>query len=141
EKLERQRLGKTKRPRATSGGAPQPSEVPRATSGEAPQASEAPRASTRPGYISRPVRREVFERDGEQCTFVDELGRRCPARTFLELDHRSPRALGGAGDAANVSVKCRRHNALAAERVFGRVHVERKKAENRNHPRQRVYGA
>ena len=124
EKLERQRLGKTKRSRATDGGAPQP--------------SAAQQASTRPGYVSRPVRREVFDRDGEQCTFVDELGRRCPARAFLELDHRSPRALGGADDAANVRVRCRAHNGLAAERAFGRAHVEKKKAK-KFHPRQRGY--
>src|SRR5262249_26962285 len=97
------------------------------------------RASKRAGYISRSVRREVFERDGAQCTFVDELGRRCPARGFLELDHRLPRALAGAGDTANISVKCRSHNALAAERIFGRAHIEKKKAERKNHPRQRGY--
>src|SRR5262249_21357793 len=125
EKLERQRLGKTKRPRATDGGTP--------------QSSAAPPASTRPGYISRPVRREVFDRDGEQCTFVDELGRRCPARAFLELDHRSPRALGGADDAANVRVRCRAHNGLAAERAFGRAHVEKKKAAKKFLQRQRGY--
>src|SRR5262249_48792614 len=71
-----------------------------------------------------------------------ERGRRCPARAFLELDHATPRALGGAGDATNISVRCRGHNGLAAERVFGRAHVEnKKKAEKKNHPRQRVYDA
>src|SRR5262249_48594758 len=65
-------------------------------------------------------------------------------RGFLELDHRLPRALGGAGDAGNVSVKCRSHNALAAERIFGRAHVDRKKAEEaekKDHLRQRGYDA
>jgi hypothetical protein len=102
-----------------------------------------PHKSTRRGYVPRAVRREVFERDGEQCTFVDGAGRRCPSRAFLELDHRKARALGGADDATNLCVKCRRHNGLEAERVFGREHVERKKNERkhigRSYTRQRGY--
>ena len=117
--LEKQRLGKTKTRRP----------------------SKAPRKKTRPGYVPRSVRREVFERDGEQCTFVDETGRRCESRTLLELDHRKARALGGSDDADNLTVRCRRHNGLSAERDFGRDHIERKKAEKKspckNHPRQR----
>ena len=112
--LERQRLGKTMRSRIQTA-----------------------RKSTRRGYVSRRVRREVFERDGEQCTFVDGFGRRCEARAFLEVDHRTPRALGGTDDADNLSVKCRAHNALAAEHAFGRAHVEKKKADSRNRPRKR----
>ena len=89
--------------------------------------------------MSAAVRREVFERDGEQCTFVDALGRRCPARAFLELDHRTPRALGGTGDATNLSVTCRRHNSLAAERAFGREHIEKRKVGRKNRTLQRGY--
>ncbi|AKV04412.1 hypothetical protein AKJ09_11075 [Labilithrix luteola] len=36
----------------------------------------------------------------------------------------TPRALGGSGDAENLRVRCRAHNRDAAERVFGRAHVE-----------------
>jgi len=99
--------------------------------------TKASRGSTRPGYVTAAVRREVFERDGEQCAFVDEAGQRCTARAFLELDHGIPRACGGADDAANVSVLCRRHNAFAAECAFGRETIERKKAERKTDPRQR----
>src|SRR5262249_41999079 len=74
----------------------------------------------------------------KQCTFVDAHGRRCPARAFLELDHHSPRALGGADDAANVRGMCRRHNVLAGERGFGRAHIEKKKGEKKVHPLQRL---
>ncbi|HWL85292.1 MAG TPA: HNH endonuclease signature motif containing protein, partial [Polyangiaceae bacterium] len=114
--LEKQRLGKTKHP-----------------------AKGSPRKSTRPGYVTRAVRREVFERDGEQCTFIDKAGRRCESRAFLELDHGNPRALGGTDDATNLSIRCRRHNALAAERDFGREYIEKKKTDKKNHPRQRGY--
>jgi hypothetical protein len=69
------------------------------------------------------VRRAVFERDGEQCTFVDEVGERCPQRGHLELDHVEARALGGTNAAWNLRVRCRAHNRLAAEEVFGKAHV------------------
>ena len=83
------------------------------------------RPSTRGGYVPRAVRREVFERDGERCTFVDESGRRCESRTWLELNHRIPRARGGPDDASNLAVVCRAHNRLAAEQQFGRQHMDR----------------
>jgi 5-methylcytosine-specific restriction endonuclease McrA len=86
---------------------------------------ETPRPSTRRGYVSRAVRREVFGRDGERCTFGDECGRRCESRTWLELDHRIPRARGGADDAWNLTVRCRAHNRLSAEQQFGRDHMDR----------------
>ena len=85
----------------------------------------AARPSARSGYVPRAVRREVFERDGNRCTFVDESGRRCESRTWLELDHRVPRARGGPDDASNLAVVCRAHNRLAAEQQFGRQHMDR----------------
>jgi 5-methylcytosine-specific restriction endonuclease McrA len=100
EKLEKERLGRTSRPQRTA-------------------------RPTKKGRISAATRREVFARDGEQCTFTDEQGRRCSSRAFLELDHITPRALGGPDDAANLRVTCRAHNRLRAEVVLGRECVER----------------
>jgi HNH endonuclease len=74
--------------------------------------------------VARAVRREIFERDGEQCTFTDERGNRCPARGDLELDHIVPRACGGTSDAENLRVVCGPHNKLYAEQAFGRAHIE-----------------
>jgi 5-methylcytosine-specific restriction endonuclease McrA len=76
-----------------------------------------------PARITNSTRRRVFERDGLQCTYESPDGRRCDARAFLELDHAEPRALGGASDVSNLRVRCRAHNQLAAEEVFGREHV------------------
>ncbi len=90
-------------------------------------ATKRPQKNVRPsknGHVPRAVRREVFARDGEQCTFTDDEGHRCAARTFLELDHVEARARGGADDASNLRVRCRAHNRLHAENVFGREHVE-----------------
>ena len=76
-------------------------------------------------HIPMAIRREVFARDGAQCTFVDAEGHRCPARGYLELDHIDAHALGGPDTVANLRVRCRAHNAWHAAQVFGQAHVER----------------
>jgi hypothetical protein len=86
--------------------------------------SDAKRVSARKSSgIPRAVRREVFERDGEQCTYVAPDGRRCSARAFLELDHIQPRAQGGADEIQNLRVRCSPHNQLWAEEAYGRQHI------------------
>jgi hypothetical protein len=99
DKLEKAKLGKTERPRA----------------------STAPPKD--PARVTRSARREVVERDGLQCAFIGTNGERCPSRELLEFDHRTPRAHGGTGDATNLRVLCRAHNLFAAEQVFGRAHI------------------
>ena len=80
----------------------------------------------RPGDgIPVEVRRAVFARDGEQCTYRDAEGNRCQERRWLELDHIVPKARGGGSDASNLRVVCRAHNHLYAEHAFGREHVAR----------------
>jgi hypothetical protein len=101
EKLEKERLAKTSRPRRTAARV------------------------TKKGYVAAAVRRDVFARHGEQCAFVDAQGRRCESRAFLELDHVDSRALGGSDAAENLRILCRGHNQLHAEEVFGREHVAR----------------
>jgi 5-methylcytosine-specific restriction endonuclease McrA len=67
--LEKKRLARARRPRAEKA---------------------ARKAKSR--RITNAVRRRVFERDGLRCTYVSPDGRRCEARSFLELDHVDPRA-------------------------------------------------
>lgn len=74
--------------------------------------------------IPRPVRRAVFARDGAQCTFHDETGRRCPAKTLLQLDHVDLYARGGLHSPANLRVRCAAHNRLHAEMILGKAFVE-----------------
>ena len=76
-------------------------------------------------YVPRQVRREVAERDGRRCTFVDRSGRRCEERRALELHHRHAFARGGEATTANMARLCRSHNALEAEHDFGSEHMER----------------
>ncbi len=85
-----------------------------------PQANVRP---SKPGHVSAATRREVFARDGEQCTYVDSEGGRCECRMRLELDHIQPRALGGGDEASNLRARCRSHNLHAAEEIFGKEHV------------------
>ena len=77
------------------------------------------RPSTNPRHIPAHVRRAVWERDGGQCTFVSEAGRRCPARKPLEFDHIQEVARSGEATVAGIRLRCRAHNQYAAERTFG----------------------
>jgi len=96
-KLERERLAKTERP-----------------------SKKEPKAKG----ISRAARREVFERDGMRCTFVDQHGHRCTATGFLELDHTHARGRGGSDDPTNLRVLCRAHNLWLAKQEYGAQNVE-----------------
>ncbi len=96
--LEKKTLGKTKHPRRSRG--------------------------TKHGDFSRQARREIYERDGEQCTYVSPSGERCQARAFIQLDHENPRTLGGPGTTRNGRLLCRAHNLFEAEKVFGRQYIE-----------------
>ena len=104
---------------------PLSADVTAATRTTCPAASAPSKRTSRPGsrYVPAELRREVFARDGERCTYVGPDGDRCPARGYLELDHIHPKAFGGTETAANLRVRCRAHNALYAEQVFGRAHV------------------
>jgi len=71
-------------------------------------------------HIPAEVKRQVAERDGEQCAWVGPDGHRCQERSFLEFDHIRPKALGGSGATAEqVRILCHRHNQRAAETSYG----------------------
>ena len=69
------------------------------------------------------VRRAVVKRDGQRCAFVGEDGHRCEARAFLQFHHQRAWALGGADTVENLSLMCRAHNRLLAERELGAERV------------------
>ena len=89
---------------------------------------KAPAKTPLPGdrYVAVAVRAEVDDRDEGQCTFVGSTGRRCSSPYQVENHHQDPSAKGGLSTAANVTLYCRAHNALAAERDFGKQHVANK---------------
>jgi hypothetical protein len=85
-------------------------------------------------YIPAAVRREVWERDGGRCTYVNTRGQRCPGRHYLQFDHRISRALDGTSTVENLRLRCAAHNALAAEEVFGRDRVRAATAAAQDRP-------
>ncbi|MEP7027716.1 MAG: HNH endonuclease signature motif containing protein [Candidatus Eisenbacteria bacterium] len=82
------------------------------------------RSSNSPRHVSARVRRAVWERDAGRCTFVGDTGHRCGACEFLEFDHVTPVARGGSPSVEGMRLRCRTHNQLEAERVFGRAFME-----------------
>ena len=65
------------------------------------------RPTASPRHVPAHVKRVVWERDGGQCTFASEAGRRCPARTRLEFDHIQEVARGGEATVAGIRLRCR----------------------------------
>ncbi|MBZ0231446.1 MAG: hypothetical protein K8M05_03790, partial [Deltaproteobacteria bacterium] len=107
--LEKEKFGKTSRPRA----------------------AKARSADADPRYVPNEVRRVVSERDGEQCAFVSDEGRRCTERGFLELDHRTLVCRGGQPTAEGMRWLCDPHNQYEAERLLGKDFMREKRAQAR----------
>ena len=104
ERLEARRFGKTSRPRKSL-----------------EQTDTTPTSR----HIPAAVRRAVYERDGGQCTFVDERGRRCTARDRLEFDHLLAYGRGGDHSATNIALSCSSHNQYRADLDYGSAKMRR----------------
>lgn len=74
-------------------------------------------------HVPASVKREVFARDGGRCSYTDERGERCRETRYLELHHLQPFGLEGEHVAANLTLRCSAHNALAAEQDFGQAFI------------------
>ena len=88
--------------------------------------------------IPATVKRAVRTRDEGRCTFVNAAGERCPARSRLEYDHDKPVAKGGESTVANLRLRCRAHNQLAAEQAYGAdfMREKREKAKRTSEARK-----
>jgi hypothetical protein len=62
----------------------------------------------------------VYERDGGQCTYVSEEGRRCEERGGLEFEHPEGFALTGRHAVEELTLHCRAHNQHSADKLYGR---------------------
>ena len=109
ERLESRRFGKSKTPR---------------------KSVEETDTSPSSRYIPAAVRREVSERDGNQCTFVDARGRRCNERQALQFHHDDPYARGGDHSPENIQMMCAAHNQYLAECDYGKEVMERYRRSN-----------
>ena len=94
----------------------------------------AARESSDPRAIPMEVRREVWKRDGGRCTWAGPDGRRCDSRWQLELDHIEPPLFGGRSTVENLRLRCRAHNLLYAEQVYGREYMDRFRRERQIAP-------
>jgi hypothetical protein len=71
-------------------------------------------------HIPDAIKREVYVRDGGQCTFVAEDGRRCEERGGLEFEHPAGFARTGRHAVAELKLFCRSHNQHSADQLYGR---------------------
>jgi 5-methylcytosine-specific restriction endonuclease McrA len=95
-------------------------------------ATSQPRKSQRgesrnPRHIPARVRRAVWKRDGAQCTFVSESGRRCEATKGLQFDHVREVARGGEAAVSDIRLRCWAHNQFTAELTFGAEFMRHKR--------------
>jgi len=95
--------------------------VRRTNSGEPASTKQPDAAGSR--HIGNAARRVVAARDGIQCSWTDQTGRRCSSRAWLEYDHRQPFGRSGPSTPDNLRLLCRAHNRLAAEQAYGRAHM------------------
>jgi hypothetical protein len=130
EQLRKRRQATSRAPRVTSSPGSAPERIgDSGTPGSAPE-----RVNRR--YVPADVRRTVWQRDEGRCTFEDANGRRCSERAGLEIHHEHAFALGGPPTVENLRLACRAHNALFAERDFGRSHMQSILEQARNEGRR-----
>jgi hypothetical protein len=120
KQLRRRKRAATERPPSSATERPPSSDATRDAAPERESAADSPGR-----HVPAAVQRAVWARGGEQCVYVDGRGCRCRETRGLELHHRVAHALGGTPTIANLEVRCRAHNTLAAEGDFGREHMNR----------------
>ncbi len=116
-KVKKQRFGIGAKPRSPS--APKPA-----------RAKKKAKASTR--HVPYGTRRLVVGHDTLRCSFVGPDGRRCSETAYLELDHRKGFARTGEHSADDMQLLCKAHNQLAAEKLYGRDFMKRKREAARS---------
>jgi hypothetical protein len=90
--------------------------------------------------IPDPIKRAVWTRDEEQCTYRDRAGRRCPSRERLEFHHLIPYGQGGDHSPSNLTLRCAAHNAFQADLDFGAGFMAVKRHGSRARERQALFG-
>ncbi|MDE0220842.1 MAG: HNH endonuclease, partial [Spirochaetaceae bacterium] len=105
----------TPRPKPTSAPSPTRQEATdrRTAAGTKPPgaATSTPKPYGTGRAIPAAVRRQVWQRDGGRCSYLDrKTGRRCNSRHLIEIDHILPYALGGGADPVNLRLLCRAHH-------------------------------
>ena len=104
-------------PHPTPASAPSPTRQEaagrRAAAGTKPAGAITPTPKTPASGRAIPaaVKRQVWQRDGGRCSYLDRrTGRRCNSRHLIEIDHILPYALGGGADPENLRLLCHAHH-------------------------------
>jgi hypothetical protein len=98
------------------------------------------RSDRRTRAIPAAIRREVWQRDGGRCTFVDQQGCRCRGTRCVEYHHEKPYGKGGQHEAGNIALRCRAHNQYEADLDFGRSFMRGKRRSNSPHSARNARG-
>lgn len=83
-------------------------------------------ASAMSRHVASAVSERVHARGDYQCEYRGPGGRRCTARTGLQIDHVLPFAIFRSHDERFLRLLCPAHNRLAAERVYGTGFIQGK---------------
>jgi 5-methylcytosine-specific restriction endonuclease McrA len=102
--------------------------------GAKPRRSSLRRSERASRHVPAEVRRQVFERDGGRCAYVDPEGRRCEETAGLELDHLDGFARTGVHEPDKIRLACRVHNQHAADKLYGRAFMSRARVRRRGGP-------
>jgi hypothetical protein len=73
------------------------------------------------------TKKEVYQRDEGQCTYVSSDGQRCIQKRWLQMHHSQEVSRGGLNTVDNLSLLCSAHHQLIHERVA------RSEVANQNH--------
>ncbi len=65
-------------------------------------------------YIPAHLKRQIWMRDNDQCTYPG-----CQSRHRLEIDHCEPFSIGGKTELGNLRLLCKAHNAYQAIQTLG----------------------
>jgi 5-methylcytosine-specific restriction endonuclease McrA len=95
--------------------------------GRVPKTEQPEKAKPGSRHVPDAIKRQVYERDGGQCTFTDERGHRCPEKGWLELDHVRGFARDPTHAVEGLRLLCKAHNAFEAERLYGATFMEEKR--------------
>ena len=132
DKLERRKYGAARKdvPNTAETSVPVPAMPAPAMPTPSKKRSRVPRQRE---SVTMAVRREVLDRDGACCSFVDDSGRRCRETRLLQLHHKHAHAWDGEDNAGNLTLYCQAHNTLAAEQDFGRAFIQRQQKRHWEH--------
>lgn len=75
--------------------------------------------------IKLSLKKHVYRKSNNQCSFVAQNGHKCLETHGLEVDHIFPKAKGGNNSIPNLRLLCKAHNQLEAIKHFGLDHMQK----------------